>query len=220
MLHVTCGKERLKNLHNNFGGFSLKKYITKAALLCLTLFASFSPKGLATDIDYDFEIDFIDKNSVVLIKNHCIEINDTKYKIGEKIVTSFWNTQEGRELLSQNVPTNLLSSILDFWDFSVAPAKSSKQPAKLSKSSDLAEVTVEEHTELGTLNCDKASFFIIKKVQIDDTYYTLGEPKEVSYENSLKGRQTLQNEINEPFYSLVMAVWGDTPTVISDELEK
>ena len=114
----------------------------------------------------------------------------------------------------------MLSSILNFWDFSILPVRSTRQLARLSNSADPTEITVEEYTELDNLNRDKASFFIIKKVQIDNTYYTLGEPKEVSYENSLHDRQILQEEIQEPFYSLVMAIWGNSPTVISDEPER
>ena len=90
----------------------------------------------------------------------------------------------------------------------------------MSKEANQAEVAVKEYKNLGSLSSDKVSFFIIKKVQMDGMYYTLGEPKEVFYENSSSGRRILQSEVQEPFYSLVMSVWGNTPTVISDESDE
>lgn len=217
MLYVE--KNSLKSLKNNFGGLSLKKHILRT-LLCLMLFANFLPKIFATDISDDFGIDFIDKNSVTITRSHNIEIDGKKYRLGEKNVCSFLNTEEGRSNLSENVPSNLFSSILNFWDSTGLTVQSTKQFAKLSKEANQAEVAVKEYKNLGSLSSDKVSFFIIKKVQMDGMYYTLGEPKEVFYENSSSGRRILQSEVQEPFYSLVMSVWGNTPTVISDESDE
>lgn len=194
----------------------MKKQIVKT-LLCLMIIANFSPKTLATNIDDDFEINYIDKFSVTITKNQHIEVDGKKCKLGESAIASFGNTQEGRSHLSEHISGNLLSSILDFWDSSASLVRSSKKSARLSKSGDQTEVTIEEYPEIDNLNSDQVIFLINKKVEIDGTSYTLGEPQVVSYENSLQGRQVLSNEIDEPFYSLVMAIWGENPTIIPEE---
>ena len=207
------------SLKNNFGGLSLKKYILKL-FVCLIILANFLPKTFATDINDDFGIDFIDENSVTITKSHNIEIEGKKYRLGERTVCSFSNTEEDRSHLSENVPSNLLSSVLNFWDSTNLSVTSNKQFVKLSREANSTEVTVEEYKKLGSLSSDKVLFFIIKKVQIDSIDYTLWEPKEVSYENSISDRQILQKEVQEPFYSLVMSVWGNTPTIISEEQDR
>ena len=49
---------------------------------------------------------------------------------------------------------------------------------------------------------------------IDGSERQLGEILAVSYENSIRGRKDLKQNISEPYYSAVMAVWGDEPTVV------
>ena len=44
--------------------------------------------------------------------------------------------------------------------------------------------------------------------------YNVGEPHRKAYSNSVNGRAELQEEVSEPYYSAVMSVWGDEPTVI------
>lgn len=53
-----------------------------------------------------------------------------------------------------------------------------------------------------------------KYINIEDTEYELGQPCRKAYINSIAGRLELQTEVAEPYYSSVMAVWGDEPTVV------
>lgn len=49
---------------------------------------------------------------------------------------------------------------------------------------------------------------------VDGVTYDVGEPHRKAYSNSVNGREELQEEVSEPYYSAVMAVWGDEPIVI------
>lgn len=51
-------------------------------------------------------------------------------------------------------------------------------------------------------------------LKVDGVTYDVGEPHRKAYSNSLNGRAELQEEVSEPYYAAVMAVWGDEPTVI------
>ena len=41
-----------------------------------------------------------------------------------------------------------------------------------------------------------------------------------AYENDETGREILKNTLPEEYYNAVMAVWGDTPTVVSMDGEE
>ena len=62
------------------------------------------------------------------------------------------------------------------------------------------------------------SVTIVKKNVITDQgkEYYVGDPHRTSYLNSENGRALLRNEVPEPYYSSIMDIWGDTPTVIED----
>ena len=51
-------------------------------------------------------------------------------------------------------------------------------------------------------------------VEIEGTKHYIDKPHRKAYSNSIQGREELRNELAEPYYSAVMAVWGDEPTVI------
>ncbi len=194
----------------------MKKYVL-TAIISLGLCVNFLPKVLATNISEDYKISFIDRDGITVVKNQYIEIEGERCRLGESIVSSFRNTEEGRACLSINVSENLRSSILNFWDFSDSSAQLSTKNVKLLNSKSQEEATVTEHRQIYSLSRDNAKFLVIKRVTIGGVTYSLGDPKMVSYENSLEGRQSLSEEISEPFYSLVITVWGDAPTVISEE---
>lgn len=195
----------------------MKKYIliTLISLLCM----NFPFKCSATNIDEDYEISFIDRDTVTIVKNRNIEIEGERYKLGESIVSSFWNTEDGRNNLSRNISGSLLSSILSFWDSSASVVQTDIGIAPLSFSESQEEISVNESKQIDNLSKNSVKFWVTKKIDIDGATYNLGDPKLVSYENSLEGRQSLVEEIGEPFYSLIMAVWGDTPTVIPENTE-
>ena len=50
-------------------------------------------------------------------------------------------------------------------------------------------------------------------VEIDGVKYYISEPHRKAYSNSTEGRKELEIELQEPYYSAVMAVWGENPTV-------
>ena len=56
----------------------------------------------------------------------------------------------------------------------------------------------------------------VKKQQyttVNGKEHTIGEPWRRAYVNSVKGREQVQAEVIEPYRSVVMMMWGDTPTV-------
>ena len=50
-------------------------------------------------------------------------------------------------------------------------------------------------------------------VEIEGTKHYIDKPHRKAYSNSIQGREELKNELAEPYYSAVMAVWGDEPIV-------
>lgn len=48
----------------------------------------------------------------------------------------------------------------------------------------------------------------------------VGQPHRRAYVNSMKGRQEMQAELEEPYLAAVLAVWGDTPTVMEKDQEE
>ena len=53
-----------------------------------------------------------------------------------------------------------------------------------------------------------------KYISVDGVTYPIGEPHRRAYVNSERGRFELASELAEPYFSTVMALWGDTPTVL------
>lgn len=56
----------------------------------------------------------------------------------------------------------------------------------------------------------------IKKQQytlVDGKEYAIGEPWRRAYINSINGRAQIQAEIENPYLTAIMAVWGDAPTI-------
>ena len=54
-------------------------------------------------------------------------------------------------------------------------------------------------------------------VEIEGVKHNIDQPHRKAYSNSLYGREKLQKELAEPYYSAVMAVWGDEPTVFPED---
>lgn len=55
-----------------------------------------------------------------------------------------------------------------------------------------------------------------KYTVVDGEEYPIGQPHRKAYVNSERGRTEIQNELEEPYLSAVMAVWGKQPTVIEE----
>lgn len=70
-----------------------------------------------------------------------------------------------------------------------------------------------EKITLDTLTQDSVS---VKKQQYivqDGKEYAIGEPWRRAYVNSISGRQQVENEVPEPYKSVIMLMWGNEPTV-------
>lgn len=48
--------------------------------------------------------------------------------------------------------------------------------------------------------------------------YAIGEPWRRAYVNSINGRQQVQEEVAEPYKSVIFMMWGNEPTM-SEEIE-
>lgn len=56
-----------------------------------------------------------------------------------------------------------------------------------------------------------------QKYVIDDgTVYYVGEPHRCAYMNSERGRTEIASALPEPYLSAVMAVWGESPTIVEE----
>ncbi len=70
-----------------------------------------------------------------------------------------------------------------------------------------------EKITLDMLTQDSVS---VKKQQYivqDGKEYAIGEPWRRAYVNSISGRQQVENEVTEPYKSVIMLMWGNEPTV-------
>lgn len=73
-----------------------------------------------------------------------------------------------------------------------------------------------EKITLDMLTRDSVS---VKKQQytiVDGKEYAIGEPWRRAYVNSISGRQQVENEVAEPYRTIIFLMWGDTPTVIEE----
>ena len=47
----------------------------------------------------------------------------------------------------------------------------------------------------------------------DEQESAIGDPWRRAYVNSVQGRAQVQAEVQEPYLSAIMAIWGNTPTI-------
>lgn len=71
-----------------------------------------------------------------------------------------------------------------------------------------------EKITLDMLTSDSVSVKTQKYVVVDDIEYPIGEPHRRAYVNDVAGRAAVQAELPEAQANAVLAVWGDTPTVV------
>ena len=76
-----------------------------------------------------------------------------------------------------------------------------------------------EEITLQDLDRDKVNVMRQKYIELEGTSYPIGDIFRRSYANSAHGRKQVQEEIAEPYFSAVMAVWGEEPTVFPEEPE-
>lgn len=75
---------------------------------------------------------------------------------------------------------------------------------------------MEEKMTLDTLTIDSVSLKKQNITTIAGKEYLIGEPWRRSYVNSTEGRIQVQLEIVEPYLSAIMAMWGDSATVVEN----
>lgn len=72
---------------------------------------------------------------------------------------------------------------------------------------------MDELISLDELSLDSVSVATRKYVEENGVKYFVGDIHRKAYVNSIDGRLEINNELEEPYLSAVMAVWGDSPTV-------
>jgi len=70
----------------------------------------------------------------------------------------------------------------------------------------------EEH-EIQRLSQDMVFVLTRKFATIEDVEYQLGPDFGAYYNNSTADRERIAEDLQEPYLSAVMALWGDTPTI-------
>lgn len=70
-----------------------------------------------------------------------------------------------------------------------------------------------EKITLDMLTQDSVSLKKQQYATVDGKEYPIGEPWRRAYINSVQGRAQVQAEVQEPYKSAIMAVWGSNPTV-------
>lgn len=68
---------------------------------------------------------------------------------------------------------------------------------------------------LDMLTQDSVSVKTQKYVDVDGIEYPVGDPHRKAYINSSSGRAAVQSELPEAQANAIMAVWGETPTIMS-----
>jgi hypothetical protein len=70
-----------------------------------------------------------------------------------------------------------------------------------------------EKITLDMLTQDSVSIKKQNYIVQDEIEYEIGQPWRRAYENSINGRRQVENEVPEPYKSVIFMIWGDTPTV-------
>ncbi len=75
------------------------------------------------------------------------------------------------------------------------------------------KITIDMLTEYG-VSIKKQNY-----IEQDGVWYEVGLPRRKAYSNAVRGRSEIAQELQEPYHSAVMAVWGDAPTMIEESVE-
>jgi hypothetical protein len=71
-----------------------------------------------------------------------------------------------------------------------------------------------EKITLDMLTQDSVSIKKQQYIEQNGQKYEVGQPWRKAYVNSTQGRKQIQSEVPDPYKSVVMLMWGDTPTVV------
>jgi hypothetical protein len=76
---------------------------------------------------------------------------------------------------------------------------------------------MDSEISLDELTTNSVSVKTVNYTTIDGVKYYLGDPHRCAYVNSTSGRAAITAALAEPYLSAVMAVWGNTPTIVIAE---
>lgn len=75
-----------------------------------------------------------------------------------------------------------------------------------------------EKITLDMLTQDSVSVKKQKFIVQDGVEYAIGDIWRCAYVNSERGRLQVQEEVAEPYKSVIMMMWGDKPTVVDEKI--
>ena len=75
---------------------------------------------------------------------------------------------------------------------------------------------ITEKITLDMLTNDSVSVLRQNFIELNGVPTQVGDNIRNAYANDENGREILRNTLPEEYYNAVMAVWGDTPTVITE----
>lgn len=78
---------------------------------------------------------------------------------------------------------------------------------------------IKEEIRLELLNQDSVSIVFTKYIEYSGQKLQVGEAVRTAYTNSAQGRTELENQVPKPYLSAVLAVWGDTATIVYPDPE-
>jgi hypothetical protein len=73
-----------------------------------------------------------------------------------------------------------------------------------------------EKITLDMLNQNSVSVKKQKYIIQNDTEYAIEDIWRRAYVNSIQGRQQVEDEVAEPYKSVIFMMWGDSPTVTEE----
>lgn len=79
---------------------------------------------------------------------------------------------------------------------------------------------MEEKKIVDMLDENGVSILTRKFVNIDGKMEQVGKNHRIAYSNSESGRQKLQEEQPEDVVAAVLAMWGDEPTIVENDLQE
>lgn len=76
----------------------------------------------------------------------------------------------------------------------------------------MPEIT--EEIIIDVLTKDSVSIVKTKYIEYNGSKLQVGDNIRTGYENSVRGRQNLKEEIPDPYLLSILVLWGDEPSVI------
>ncbi len=71
---------------------------------------------------------------------------------------------------------------------------------------------------LDMLTQDSVSVKRQKYLVQDGVEYPVGQPWRRAYVNSVSGREQVENEVAEPYKTIIFLMWGDKPTITEENI--